>query len=157
MFTLAISPYGHLHVTPATEREEDASSVVYDKKIIMGFSESPMQGLFQLITTKTDNNWPKPLHYWRAFITQYINALCHQNPFLDDGLEPIEVPDSTTLQEWCLKIPPMPGAEYCTVPHLTAIWQAFDHWISNEIKTHPTGPKSFFTEKFQGSYHERNC
>lgn len=139
---LTIAPSGHLHVVLHKDNNNGYSEV-HHQPIIYAFMQSQEQGLLQLLTTKIDNNWCLPMKYWRNFIAQYIDQLCHYTTSEHHLDQPIHAPNEEHLQEWLLKIPPMPGGEYVTTSTMSSIWSAFDQWCRAQIASEPEGVAGF--------------
>lgn len=137
---LRLTPSGHLQVVSCSQDSNDysESSQVFD-----AFMQSQEQGLLQLLIEKIDSHWSLPMKYWRYFIAQYIDTLCHYSPseYPLDGS--IQIPSETQLQAWLLKMPPMQGAEYATTAVLSSIWSSFDNWCRQLIANEPDGVTGF--------------
>ena len=145
IFKLTLAPSGHLHVVRHKDNDNRYSEI-HHQLIIHAFMQSQEQGLLQLLTTKTDNNCSLSMKYWRNFIAQYIDQLCHYTTSETQLTEPIQAPNEEQLQEWLLKMPPMPGGEYGTTATLSSIWSAFDKWCRMQIASEHTGVAGFLTK-----------
>jgi len=141
---LILAPSGHLHVVQYQESDKDHSAV-HHQPVIEAFRQSQEQGLLQLLITKIDNNWSLSMKYWRNFIAQYIDQLCHYSASEQQLTDSIPVPNEEHMNEWLLKIPPMPGGEYATKATLSSIWLAFDAWCRVRIAREPEGVNGFLT------------
>lgn len=142
---LSLSPAGHLHIVQHRDNEHSYPAI-HHQPIIQAFLQSPEQGLLQLLTTKIDKNWSLTMKYWRNFIAQYIDQLCHYTSYEHQLTEPIQAPNEEQLQEWLLKMPPMPGGEYGTTATLSSIWSVFDNWCRVQIAHEPEGVAGFLTK-----------
>jgi len=100
--------------------------------IAEAFAVCQAQGLISLAGGRTDPTWPLPWSFWREFAARYLTALC-QMPPSSRQIEPIAPPDQTELSRVSLSIPPMPGAEYCSVEVLRGIWNGLHTWCSERI------------------------
>jgi len=133
---LSLTPKGHIIVIESDVNDIDtANSVIKDKKIIKAFSSSQEEGLYKLITINDFDNskniWPNALIYWRNYINEYIKELCHQNPDFD--LKQIINIKNKKNSNWLLILPPMLGAEYCTIDALEDIWLSFGEYLYEKI------------------------
>jgi hypothetical protein len=139
---LILVPSGSLHVAYHVDAVNPHADV-YQAPIIEAFLKSQEQGLLQLLTSKADNSWSLALKYWRNYIAMYASLLCHHASNAHQHIDVIPPPDEAILQEWLLKIPPMPGGEYLTTALLTSIWLSFDAWCRELISSNPEGVPGF--------------
>ncbi len=140
--SLSLTPYGVLHIAYQPDGVNSHADV-YQSSIIQAFLQSQAQGLLQLLSAKTHENWSLTLKYWRNFTALYVEQLCHHTRVTHQPIDIIPPPDETILQEWLLKIPPMPGGEYATVEILASIWVSFDRWCREQINAEPEGRAGF--------------
>ncbi len=140
--SLSLAPSGILHIAyhpgGINSHADD-----YQTSIIQAFMQSQAQGLLQLLSAKTHEDWSLALKYWRNFISLYVEQLCHHTRVTHKPIDIIPPPDETILQEWLLKLPPMPGGEYATVEILASIWVSFDRWCREQINAEPEGTAGF--------------
>ena len=141
---LTLTPSGHLHVVERLD-DDNKTSVVHHPEIIQAFVQSQEQGLLQLLITKIDSRWSLAMKYWRHYITQYIDQLCHYTADQHHRNVSIKPPTEECLQEWLLKMPPMPGSEYASTAVLASIWISFDQWCCLQIAEEPDGVAGFLT------------
>lgn len=140
--SLSLTPYGILHIAYQPDGVSSHADV-YQSSIIQAFLQSQAQGLLQLLSAKTHENWSLTLKYWRNFIALYVEQLVSHTRVTHQPIDIIPPPDETILQEWLLKIPPMPGGEYATVEILASIWVSFDRWCREQINAEPEGRAGF--------------
>ncbi|MFI4918740.1 MAG: DEAD/DEAH box helicase [Legionellales bacterium] len=145
MQQLALTPSGHLHLIPLHTAHNEEN--IYHTEIIDAFTQSQEQGLLQLLTLKVDAHWSMAMKYWRNYLAQYVNQLCHYASAENYTGERIPAPNLDHLQAWLLKMPPMPGSEYCTPETMTFIWSAFDDWCRVQIVNNPQGVAGFLGEQ----------
>lgn len=139
---LILTPSGSLHIAYHLDIANFHADV-HPAPIVEAFLKSQEQGLLQLLTSKADNSWSLALKYWRNYIAMYAALLCHHASSDQNIIDVIPPPDETILQEWLLKIPPMPGGEYLTTALLTSIWLSFDAWCRELISSNPEGVAGF--------------
>lgn len=146
---LILAPSGHLHISYALDAENSHADV-HQASIIEAFLQSQEQGLFALLASNVDDRWSLALKYWRNYITMYASQRCHHASNADQHIEVIPPPDEATLQTYLLKIPPIPGAEYLTVEHLTSMWLSLDAWCRAAIASNPEGMAGFLKQYLPG-------
>lgn len=139
---LILAPSGSLHIAYHLD-VANSHADVYQAPIVQAFLQSPEQGLLALLTAKMDSSWSLALKYWRNFIAMYVDQLCHHVSNAHQPIEIISPPSEVILQEWLLKIPPMPGGEYLTTALLVLIWSSFDEWCRERIASDAEGVAGF--------------
>ena len=139
---LSLAPSGSLHIAYNLDMT-NAHADIHQPSIIQSFLQSQEQGLLQLLTSKTDNSWSFALKYWRNYIAMYAAQLCHHASNAHQHIDVIPPPDEAILQEWLLKIPPMPGGEYLTTAILSSTWLSFDAWCRELIVSEAAGVTGF--------------
>ncbi len=142
--TLSVLPSGILHIVHHSDSQHTWAHII-QTDIIQGFTCSPEEGLFALLTTKVESDWSPTLTYWRHFIKLYIEQLTHKIGNTEQKIN-INAPSDETLQQWVLQIPPMPGSEYVTIDVLKSIWISFDAWFHAKATNHQEGLKGFLKE-----------
>jgi non-specific serine/threonine protein kinase len=142
---LALSPAGHLLLTGPATADSAAAGVYNADKIARAFADSPSAGILSLAGGKSAPDWPLPWIFWRDFGSRYLLLLCQSRP---DAERPAPLPplDAATLAQLTLRIPPMPGAEYCTPEVLAAIWADLDRWTQAAIARNAEGLSGFLHE-----------
>ena len=143
---LAISPLGHLHIISFQDKN-GVSQLIHNRQIIEAFKTSQAEGLLKLAAARSTNLWPSSLIYWREFVGHYLKILCNLAT-ATETLSTSSIPPllDDELNSLVLNIPPMPGAEYCSLYVLKAIWYDFDSFIRNKIEKNPGGISSFLSE-----------
>jgi superfamily II DNA or RNA helicase len=136
---LTLNPSGHLVMVepPYSEGQEPCYS-----NIVRAFAISQSAGIMALAGGKAAPDWPFSWMYWRDFGTRYLLQLC-QNQSTAKRLDPSPSLDAATLASLHLRIPPMPGAEYCTPEVLGDIWRSLDSWTLESIARDPDGLAGF--------------
>ena len=142
---LTLAPSGSLHIAYPLDAA-NAHADVQQGPIVEAFLHSQEQGLMQLLASTIDNRWSLALKYWRNYIAMYAGLLCHHASSDQKTIDAIPLPDETNLQEWLLKIPPMPGAEYLSTALLALIWVSFDAWCRERISSNAEGVAGFFKQ-----------
>ncbi|MBA2648992.1 MAG: DEAD/DEAH box helicase [Legionella sp.] len=142
MARLILAPSGLLHIAYHFDGE-DSHADVHQAPIVEAFLQSQEQGLLQLLTSKIDNSWSLALKYWRNYIAMYASQLCNFATQSGPIIDPIPPPNETILNDWLLKIPPMPGGEYLTTDLLASIWLSLDAWCREFIASNPEGITGF--------------
>ena len=148
---LTLTPSGHLHVVEHLESDFDRdndNAHVYQPKVIHGFAQSEEQGLLQLVSNKTDRKWSLAMKYWRNYIAQYVDKLCHYTSDEYHFIDKIKAPNEESLLNWLLKMPPQPGSEYATTAVLASIWANFDEWCRVQVVNEPEGVAGFLKKYF---------
>ena len=140
--SLSLTPSGLLHIAYHLDRESTHADV-YQSSIIQAFLQSQEQGLLQLLSAKITDNWSLASKYWRHFIAQYVEQLCHHIMNTSQSIGVISPPTDAILHDWLLKMPPMPGGEYATVETLASIWVSFDGWCREQIIADSEGVAGF--------------
>ncbi len=152
MRQLALTPAGHLHVIH-TDLASDLEANIEHAAIIAAFAQSQEHGLLQLLTTNRDAHWSIAMNYWRSFMAQYVDRLCHYASTENYTGDTIDTPGFGSLQAWCLKSPPMPGSEYCTPSTLASIWLRFDDWCRPQLVNDPLGVAGFIDKNLPAWQH----
>lgn len=144
--TLCISPSGKLHVVHHLGNQNPCA-YIGQIHLIDAFAHSPERGLFALVTSKIEDDWSLALTYWRQFVSMYIEQLLQD---ANDTLKALNInlPSEAVLQQWVLKVPPMPGGEYVTIDMLRSIWSDFDASCLARVSSHKTGIAGFLKEYF---------
>ena len=145
MALLSISSHGCLQITATVNSEYFKNDLIYSQEIIEAFNLSQEAGLLKIAATKAIVALPNSLAYWRDYIILYITELCHLRASSGILLEPIAPPSLAVLQDLLEKIPPMPGAEYCTIDLLENIWHKFDIWLRKKVEKLDNNVAQFFT------------
>ena len=156
---LALNPFGKLYIiqnSKADSKTQDSPALIShsinNQQIINAFKLSQEHGLLQLLATTDDAHFSNVLKFWRDYIAQYVSALCHYSSDEKTYKVEIPVPVSHVLEACLLRVPPMPGAEYCSVETLGSMWLSFDQWINDKINT-ATGISGFLKE-YLPSWHQ---
>ena len=139
---LSLAPSGTLHIVYHADVTNPHSDV-RPPLLIQSFLQSQEQGLLQLLGSKVDSTWSLTLKYWRNFIALYIEQLCHHTLNVSPSIDVLSPPSEAVRQEWLLKIPTMPGAEYATTELLASIWLSFDKWCRSKIASDSEGIAGF--------------
>ena len=143
---LTLTPSGHLHVIEHTDLNNLVgvdNSEVHHPLILEAFAQSQSHGLLQLVTTDVDSGWSLAMKYWRNFIAQYVDKLCHYTSDEYHFIDKIKAPNEESLQEWLLKMPPQPGSEYASTAVLASIWSVFDDWCRVQVVKEREGVTGF--------------
>lgn len=140
---LLLTPSGSLHITYHLDGANSHADV-HQAPIIDAFLQTQELGLLQLLTSKIDSSWSLALKYWRNYIAMYVSQLCHHASNTHQLNDAIPPPDDAVLQEWLLKMPPMPGGEYLTIARLASIWSSFDDWCRKQMTSDTGGVAGFF-------------
>ena len=130
-----------------TNSETD-NAQVHHPQVIHAFAQSQEEGLLQLVALNVDNQWSLAMKYWRNYIAQYIDKLCHYTAEEYHFIDKIKAPNEESLQEWLLKMPPQPGSEYATTAVLASIWSAFDEWCRVQVVREHEGVAGFLKRHF---------
>jgi hypothetical protein len=136
---IGISPGGYLRLFSFYNGEYN-SQAIHNNEITEHFCSNPNQWFLFLVNLQETNDLPSSLNFWRDFACGYFKALCHLSSEIEDIPIPLE-----ELEQLVINIPPMPGAEYCSIEVLQQIWQALDDWVRLEIQTFPDGIKGFIS------------
>ena len=136
---IGISPGGCLRLFSFHDLEYN-SQTINNNKIVEHFCSNPNQGLLFLAGLQEINDLPSSLNFWRDFASSYFKAFCHLSSESEDIPPPL-----AELEHLALNIPPMPGAEYCSIEVLQQIWRALDSWVRLEIQTFPDRMKGFIS------------
>lgn len=136
---LTLNPSGHLVMVDTSDA--DASNHRYSS-IVRAFADSASAGIIALAGGKVGPDWPFSWMYWRDFGARYLLQLC-QNQSTAKQLETSPPLDVATLASLHLRIPPMPGAEYCTPEVLAEIWRNLDAWTLAAVARDPEGLSGF--------------
>ncbi len=139
---LILAPSGSLHIASHLD-VENTQADVHQTPVVQAFLQSQEQGLLQLLTSKMDDTWSLSMKYWRNYIAMYVDQLCHHASNAHQTIDTIAPPNETLLQEWLLKIPPVPGSEYATTAILASMWSSFDGWCREQIAVQPDGVAGF--------------
>lgn len=107
---LSVSPSGIFHVVYHTNNQ-DSCAYIAQAHFIDAFASSPEEGLFDLVASKIEDDWSLVLTYWREFVAMYVEQLSQQASDISKTFT-ISPPSEEALQQWVLKVPPMPGGEY---------------------------------------------
>ena len=146
---LSLTPSGHLVMMQRTGTGPSSSDNVLlssrGAAIAKAFAVCRAQGLIALAGGKTDPTWPLSWTFWRDFAARYLMALCQKAP-LSPQSAPLPPLDAAELSRFCLNIPPMPGAEYCTTEVLQEIWADLDAWVIHGIVDRPDGVAGFLQD-----------
>ena len=110
--------------------------------VVEAFAVCQAQGLIALAGGRPDPTWPLTWSFWREFAARYLTTLC-QMPPASRQIDPIAPPDDSELSRVYLGIPPMPGAEYCSIELLRGIWNELHAWCSERIGRHEDGLAGF--------------
>ncbi|OGN60153.1 MAG: helicase [Chlamydiae bacterium RIFCSPHIGHO2_12_FULL_27_8] len=136
---IGISPGGCLRLFSFRDGEY-SHQTIHNNKIVDHFFLNPNQGLLFLAGLQEIKDLPSSLNFWRDFAASYFKALCHLSSEIEDIFPPLE-----EFEQLVLSIPPMPGAEYCSIEVLKQIWQALNGWVRLKIQTFPDGIKGFIS------------
>ncbi|MSN26658.1 MAG: ATP-dependent helicase [Geobacter sp.] len=141
---LSLTPSGHLVMINQDGSGLDAavSTPFRSEPILKAFATSQAAGIMALAGGKSASDWPPAWLFWRDFGTRYLLLLCQIQP-TSKILEPLPHPDSSTLAQLTLNIPPMPGAEYGTPVVFAAIWSDLNRWVLNAIAHNQEGLSGF--------------
>lgn len=132
LFTLAISPAGHLILDSSSERIESSSIYGYEK-LYEYFSENVIQGLLRCALQDKINLSPC-MAYWRDFAHFFITEVCHQNTQNAEYEFQVDLPDEASLESWHARAPFMRGVEYLNTQTLTNIWRALEQALQSELR-----------------------
>lgn len=149
---LALAPSGHLHVVLNLDFDNDHADI-HHPLIINAFVQSQEHGLLQLLATTIDGSWSLTMKYWRNYIAQYVDQLCHYTSNGQQFTDTIHVPNNERLNEWLLNMPLMPGSEYRSTVVLASIWTAFDAWCHVKIANEPDGVAGFLMKHLPAWQH----
>ena len=149
---LILAPSGSLHIAYHLDVVNPHADV-HDAPMINAFLQSQEQGLLQLLTSTINDRWSLAMKYWRNYMALYAALLCHQASNVQQHVDLIPPPDETILQEWLLKIPPMPGSEYLTTALLASIWLSFDAWCRERIASNTEGVTGFL-KRYLPAWHQ---
>lgn len=139
---LSVSPTGHLYFSLA--QNDSCGEHEVNSAVVEAFSKSQSEGLLALAASRSTASWPPTLLYWREFIMDYLHKLCHHK-ILDNADIPA-IPAPEKLDDLVLKLPPMPGAEYCSKTVLQNIWLDFEKWVHDEINLLESGVNGFLAK-----------
>ena len=129
----------------ASDSSDPGSRSIGNPALAKAFAASQAEGLVALAGAKPDPTWPQAWTFWRDLAARYLMALC-QMPPLSREIDPIPPLGADDLSRISLNIPPMPGAEYCTVEVLQGIWTDLDAWALARIASHKDGLAGFLQE-----------
>jgi hypothetical protein len=141
---LVLSPSGHLHFISSQLLNDE--EIIHHNVIIDAFTQSQEQGLLCLLAVKVDEYWTVAMKFWRNYMALYVNQLCYYASAENYTGDCIPAPNPEQLEAWLLKIPPMPGSEYCTSETLASIWSTFDVWCCAQIKKNPQSVVGFLKD-----------
>lgn len=119
----------------------DSEQVIHDNTVSDAFVLGASEGLLSLAAATDVRAWPAPLHFWRQFAVAYLTLLCKQ--VSSDATTSISPLTPHEFEHILLNLPPMPGAEYCTVQTLHDLWLDFDLWVHNTLGHYETGLSGF--------------
>jgi superfamily II DNA or RNA helicase len=142
---LTLTPSGHLVMIARDASTNDAVAPFRAEAVKQAFTISPDAGIMSLAGGKSASDWPLSWMFWRDFGTRYLTLLCQTQPSAL-RLEPIPPLDTTALTHLILDIPPMPGAEYCTIDVLACIWNKLDVWALDSIARNTDGLTGFLLQ-----------
>lgn len=149
IFSLTLTPLGHLHLVQHVDVDVDKHDAqVHHPQVIQAFAQSQELGLLQLVSSKIDRRWSQAMKYWRNYIAQYVDKLCHYTSQEYHFIDKIKAPKEDELQRWLLKMPPQPGMEYASTTVLASIWSAFDEWCRVQVVKEPQGVGGFLRRHF---------
>jgi non-specific serine/threonine protein kinase len=123
--SLALSPRGHLHVTPAAPGSPPLPPETA-QRIAEAFARGPGEGLFDLGAVEVGSELPSVFAYWRDIGHLFMERLCAL-PDLETRGANLQVPapgDELALR--AAGVPPMAGAEYLTPAFLEEIWTSLN-------------------------------
>ena len=127
-FDLILTPHG------VVTARADASAPAWARSIASRFAEGEALGLIALgAAAAPPPEAPPALAFWRELAAVFLRAVCHV-PSDQQHAAPadIEPPPPALLAQWVLSVPPMPGAEYLSVPVLEALWTRLTAWAAEQ-------------------------
>ena len=74
---LALTPAGHLVVTPGVGNDTASFSTAGQKRLAKAFAAAVGDGLFRLLAIRADEPLPSTFSFWREFASHYVAELCH--------------------------------------------------------------------------------
>jgi superfamily II DNA or RNA helicase len=124
-FDLVLTPHGV--VTAAA----GASPAGWRRSLAARFAEGEEAGLLALGAAPPPPDASASVAFWREPAAAFLRAICHipsddQKAQASD-LEPLP---PALASEWILRAPPMPGAEYLSLPMLDALWMRLARWAA---------------------------
>ena len=96
---LTLTPKGHLHIVQQVDLDDD-NAQVHQSQVIHAFAHSQEEGLLQLVSSKIDSSWSLAMKYWRNYIAQYVDKLCHYTADEQHFIDKIKAPNEENLQIW---------------------------------------------------------
>ncbi|MGH6876725.1 MAG: SNF2 helicase-associated domain-containing protein, partial [Rhizomicrobium sp.] len=126
-----LTPHGALIL----RRAEDAPEIGHESgaRIEAAFGRGSGHGLLCLGADQAGAALPPLFSYWRELGAQYLAQLCAL-PELSEGVAkpPVPPPPDGAFATMVLSAPPMPGAEYLSIPVLGDLWRAIDAAFDSE-------------------------
>jgi non-specific serine/threonine protein kinase len=127
-FSIALSPQGVVHLLPDDQNR-------LPNAICAAFGRGSVPGLLHLGLSRTQDDLPPDISYWRDFSRLFFSNLCHLPELSDPHTAiTIQVPlpqDELTL--FAEKPPPMLGAEYVNREVLIKIWGELQSAFQKEL------------------------
>ena len=124
---LSLSPTGHLYISPTAEAQYP--------QIAKAFSLSVADGLVHLAAEQSIQAWSSSLLFWRDFSVRYFTQLCYIHSETTTALEILPPPTVAECDQLILRLPPMPGAEYCSQQTFVTLWSELDVWVRSTLSS----------------------
>lgn len=147
---IGLLPSGHLHCYSLTEVQTESP---FQRRVAKLFSQNGAdEALFELAVKWKDQPLSPVWMYWHRFATRYVKARCLGTMGDATNLAALDLPDDAEIENWCVTIPPMQGAEYVTVDVLKVIWQSLDDWLRAQVAEYANF--AAFLEKQAPQWHQ---
>ncbi len=129
---VSVTPSGNLRFEH-TNAHPTAESQLWLAACAAAFSKNPSAGLLAMGASQPNGPLSPSLNFWREFSCLYFKEICRtpeeQNAQLTNAMPPPE----HELEKMLANVPPMRGAEYLTIEHLTDHWNNLDAWVRAEV------------------------
>ncbi len=142
VFDVRVTPHGVV-----TARADD-DAPAWARTVASRFAEGEAPGVIALgAAAAPPPDAPPALAFWREMAAAFLRAVCHVPSGKPDAVAAdIAPPAPALLAQWVLSVPPMPGAEYVSVPVLEGVWSRLTEWAAD--KTSAGGGWGAFLETY---------